>query len=175
MSETVIIVAAITAISTLAASAIASMLALRSSRQQISLQEKLADKEHDERRAVELREVRRQAYLDFLGSIDSTMNELRKVRGLRLTDEEYKEWDSSVTKRYNNALFCSRLVAIAGPESLDSKAAELWAAVAVEVRAMRRNWETTGKVGAPQEIRDKRTYIQEDFASASRRALGGDD
>jgi hypothetical protein len=50
MSQTVI-VAAITAVSTLAGSAIAAVLALRSARQQIDLQAKLSDKEHDEKRS----------------------------------------------------------------------------------------------------------------------------
>jgi uncharacterized linocin/CFP29 family protein len=96
------------------------------------------------------------------------------VRNIRLTEDEYKEWDDSVARQYNHALFCSHFVAIAGPGEVDSKAAELWKVVAVEVLFMRTTWKKTGQMGDPNDIRDKRASVQEELSSTARHALGGD-
>lgn len=114
MSDT-LVTAAVSAGAAFAASGLASWIALRSVRHQTTAQRELAAADRAERRAVEERSVRRDAYTQFITAAIRCAGLIGEAREENITDDEYRDRASIVRSALSDVIQAQAIVSVEGP------------------------------------------------------------
>ena len=166
MTETVV-VAIITAASTLVAAALGSLLtayvSLRSTRDAQA-----------QRRRSEHRLARRDAYVRFLTDAIATAAALRSARVSDLPEAEFRVRYESAERALMELIPVHSLVIVEGPDELGRAANKVRAALGEELGFIREVRQQLKPESALRDARDQRAQAVGEMAVKAREALGGD-
>jgi hypothetical protein len=177
MTETVV-VAIITATSTLAAYGLASWLTayftLRSTREQGERQLRDAWEERLEQRRVEHDRTRRDAYVRFLAEALATAAVIRAARTSGLSEEEFPARYRSAERALIDLIPAHALVSLEGPPELAEAARKTRATLETELALIPEVRQGAKPESALQEARRQRALATGEMAVKARDVLGGD-